>query len=155
MNELKCNYIINACFWLNGLISLTTYTPYSWAKSLRALYQCLFCLMLLWRKLLAFVSLSSCYFLQKPLPQKDTGVKVVKYIWGIKKKEKEKKKNFFFQCFFWVGPETKWGGLGLPRPPHGYAPAVSVLNASLPDDLTGSIPLTQDPAIYRSTDATL
>ena len=22
----------------------------------------------------------------------------------------------------WVGPETKWGGLGLPRPPCGYAP---------------------------------
>ena len=70
--------------------------------------------MLLWRKLLAensrltslqrvalrrVVSLSSCYFLQKPLPQKDTGVKVV------------------FQCFSWVGTKTKWGGLGLPRPP--------------------------------------
>ena len=33
-------------------------------------------------------------------------------------KEKKKKKKSF-SC---VGPVTKWGGLGLPRPPHGYAP---------------------------------
>ena len=29
---------------------------------------------------------------------------------------------FFSLIFCWVGPETKWGGLGLPRPPRGYAP---------------------------------
>ena len=37
-----------------------------------------------------------------------------------------KKRNilflFFSQIFSWVSPETKWGGLGLPRPPRGYAP---------------------------------
>ena len=44
------------------------------------------------------------------------------YVWGIKKKQS---KHFFFSYFSWGGLETKWGGLGLPRPPRGYAPGVT------------------------------
>ena len=45
----------------------------------------------------------------------------------IFEKKKENFNFFFFSLIFsWVGPETKWGGLGLPRPPRGYAPELFV-----------------------------